>query len=41
MLTEQQEQYDKAITGQQDAKTTLDAIAAFEEKLLKESGRIK
>jgi len=41
LLTEQQEQYDKAITGQQDAKTTLDTVAAFQEKLLKESGRIK
>ena len=41
MLTEQQEQYDKAITGQQDSKTTLDNVAAFQENLLKESGRIK
>jgi multiple sugar transport system substrate-binding protein len=36
-----QEQYDLAITGQQDAKTTMDNIAAFEEDLLKEAGHIK
>jgi multiple sugar transport system substrate-binding protein len=41
LLTEQQEQYDKAITGQQDAKKTLDTIANFQEKLLKDAGRIK
>ena len=41
LLTEQQEQYDKAITGQQDAKAMLDTVAAFQEKLLKEGGRIK
>ena len=36
-----QEQFDLAITGQQDAKTTLDNIAAFQEKLLKEAGHIQ
>ena len=36
LLIEQQEEYDKAITGQQDAKTTLDNIANFQEKILKE-----
>jgi len=41
LLTEQQEEYTKAVTGQQDAKTTLDNIAAFQEKTLKEAGRIK
>jgi multiple sugar transport system substrate-binding protein len=41
LLTEQQEQFDKAITGQQDAKTTMDTIANFQEKLLKDAGRIK
>jgi multiple sugar transport system substrate-binding protein len=41
LLVEGQEQYDLAITGKQDAKTTLDNIAAFEEKLLKEAGHIK
>ncbi len=29
------------MTGQQDAKTTLDNIANFQEKTLKEAGRIK
>ena len=33
LLTEQQEEYTKAVTGQQDAKTTLDNIANFQEKL--------
>ncbi len=41
LLTEQQEEYTKAITGQQDAKVTLDNIANFQEKLLTEAGRIK
>jgi len=41
MLTEQQEQFDKAITGQINAKQALDTIAAFQDKLLKEAGRIK
>ena len=27
LLTQQQEEFDKAITGQQDAKTTLDNMA--------------
>ena len=37
LLVEQQEQFTKAITGQQDAKETLDNIAAFQEKLLTRS----
>ncbi len=41
MLVQQQEQYDLAITGKQDAKTTMDNIAAFQEKLLKDSGLIQ
>ncbi len=41
MLVEQQEQFDLAITGKQDAKTTLDNVATFQEKLLKEAGHIK
>jgi multiple sugar transport system substrate-binding protein len=41
LLVEGQEQYDLAITGKQDAKTTLDNIAAFQEKLLKEAGHIQ
>jgi hypothetical protein len=38
LLVEGQEQYDLAITGKQD---TLDNIAAFQEKLLKEAGHIQ
>lgn len=41
LLVQQQEQLDLAITGKQDAKKTLDTIAAFQEKLLKEAGHIK
>jgi multiple sugar transport system substrate-binding protein len=41
LLTQQQEEYTKAVAGQQDAKTTLDNIANFQEKTLKEAGRIK
>ena len=41
LLVQQQEEFDKAITGQKTAKQALDAIAAFQEKLLKESGQIK
>jgi len=41
LLTEQQEEFTKAITGQQNAKTTMDKIANFQEKLLKDAGRIK
>jgi multiple sugar transport system substrate-binding protein len=41
LLVQQQEEFDKAITGQKTAKQALDAIAAFQEKLLKESGKIK
>jgi len=41
MLTEEQEEYDKAITGQKSARQALDAIAAFQENLLKENGLLK
>ena len=41
LLTEQQDQFDLAITGKQDAKTTLDNIAKFQQDLLKEAGLIK
>jgi multiple sugar transport system substrate-binding protein len=41
LLTEQQEEYTKAVSGQEDAKTALDNIANFQEKTLKEAGRIK
>ena len=35
LLTQQQEEFDKAITGQQDAKTTLDNIAEFQQNCWK------
>ncbi|MEM9224715.1 MAG: ABC transporter substrate-binding protein [Pseudomonadota bacterium] len=41
LLVQQQEQYDLAITGQQDAKTTLDNIADFQQELLEDSGLIQ
>jgi len=41
LLTQQQDQYDLAITGKQNAKMTLDNVAKFQENLLKEAGLIK
>jgi multiple sugar transport system substrate-binding protein len=41
LLVEQQEQFDMAITGQLSAKQALDNIAAFQQNLLSESGRIE
>ena len=41
LLVQQQEQFDKAITGQVTAKQALDTIAAFQDKLLRDDGRIK
>lgn len=41
LLTQQQDQFDLAITGKQDAKKTLDNIAKYQENLLKEAGLIK
>ena len=41
LLVQQQEEFDKAITGQQDAKAALDAIAKFQEELLLEAGHIE
>lgn len=41
MLTQQQEQFDKAITGQISAKQALDTIASFQDKTLKDAGRIQ
>jgi multiple sugar transport system substrate-binding protein len=41
LLTEQQDQFDLAITGKQDAQTTLDNIAKFQQNLLKEAGMIQ
>ena len=41
LLTQQQDQFDLAITGKQDAKTTLDNVAKYQENLLTEAGLIK
>jgi multiple sugar transport system substrate-binding protein len=41
LLTQQQDQFDLAITGKQDAKTTLDNIAKFQQNLLSEAGLIQ
>ena len=41
LLVNSQEQYSMAITGYQDAKTTMDNIAAFQEQLLTKSGLIQ
>jgi multiple sugar transport system substrate-binding protein len=41
LLVQQQEQFDLAITGQQDAKTTLDNVAAFQQRLLEDAGLIQ
>jgi multiple sugar transport system substrate-binding protein len=41
LLTQQQDQFDLAITGKQDAKTALDNIAKFQQSTLKEAGLIK
>jgi multiple sugar transport system substrate-binding protein len=41
MLVNSQEEYSKAITGAQDAKTTMDKIAAFQQQLLTSSGLIQ
>ncbi|WP_247480181.1 hypothetical protein [Bradyrhizobium sp. CW9] len=41
LLTQQQDQYDLAITGRQDAKTTQDNIAKFQQRLLKDVGLTK
>lgn len=41
LLTQQQEEFDKAITGQKTAREALDAIAEFQQELLTEVGRIE
>ncbi len=41
LLVQQQEEFDKAITGQKTAKEALDTIAAFQQELLTEAGHIK
>ena len=41
LLTQQQEQFDMAITGQVSAREALDAIAQYQQELLTEAGRIQ
>jgi multiple sugar transport system substrate-binding protein len=41
LLVQQQEEFDKAITGQKSAKEALDTIAKFQQELLTEAGHIK
>ncbi len=41
LLTQQQEEFDKAITGQISAKEALDSIAAFQQELLEDAGLIE
>ena len=41
LLVQQQEEFDKAITGQISAKEALDNIAVFQDDLLREAGRIE
>ena len=41
LLVQSQEEYDKAITGQQSAKETMDNIAAFQQELLEDEGLIE
>jgi multiple sugar transport system substrate-binding protein len=40
LLTQQQEEFDKAITGQISAKQAMDNIAKYQQELLTEAGRI-
>ncbi|MCB1971489.1 MAG: carbohydrate ABC transporter substrate-binding protein [Geminicoccaceae bacterium] len=41
MLTQQQEEFDKAITGQISAKEALDSVAEFQQQLLEDAGLIE
>jgi multiple sugar transport system substrate-binding protein len=41
LLVQSQEEFDKAITGQQSAQKTMDNIAAFQQELLTEEGLIE
>jgi multiple sugar transport system substrate-binding protein len=41
LLVQQQEEFDRAITGQISAKEALDSIAAFQQELLEEEGLIE
>jgi len=41
LLTQQQEEFDKAITGQIDAREALDEVAEFQQEVLEDVGRIE
>jgi multiple sugar transport system substrate-binding protein len=41
LLTQQQEEFDKAITGQISAREALDAVAEFQQDVLEEAGHIE
>jgi multiple sugar transport system substrate-binding protein len=41
LLTQQQEEFDKAITGQISAREALDEIAEFQQEVLEDAGRIE
>jgi multiple sugar transport system substrate-binding protein len=41
LLTQQQEEFDNAITGRKTAREALDAVAKFQQELLTEAGRIE
>ncbi len=41
LLTQQQEEFDRAITGQIDAQTALDNVARFQQELLEDAGLIE
>ncbi|HEX2527864.1 MAG TPA: extracellular solute-binding protein [Geminicoccus sp.] len=41
LLTQQQEEFDKAITGQVSAQEALDAVARFQQQTLEDAGRIE
>ena len=41
LLVQQQQEFDKAITGQISAKEAMDHIAQFQDELLREAGRIE
>ena len=41
LLTQQQEEFDKAITGQISAKEALDAVAEFQQEVLEEAEHIQ
>ena len=41
LLTQQQEEFDKAITGQNSAQEALDSVAEFQQEVLEDAGRIE